>query len=239
MAGGHASIPTMWNAARTLCAACSTRASRFRWSIASAAPTARTAGCSTTAYPRYGADGSFAGYIGSAIDITERSEMEQSLLDSEAALRRAYEQNQDLAGRLINAQEEERTRIARDLHDDVSQQIAGIGILLSGLKRKLGGRARSRRSRRRSPRLQERTSTLADAIRHLSHELHPGMLQARRSGRGAEAALRRDRPHHGLAVKFSAPDELRRARVRRRALSVPGDPGGARERRPARPRHAP
>ena len=52
--------------------------------------------------------------------------MEQALLDKQFALQRSYEENQDLAGRLINAQEAERTRIARDLHDDVSQQLAGV-----------------------------------------------------------------------------------------------------------------
>ena len=56
---------------------------------------------------------------------------------TEAALRHAFERNKDLAGRLINAQEAERSRIARDLHDDLSQQLAGVGIMLSSLKRDL------------------------------------------------------------------------------------------------------
>ena len=39
---------------------------------------------------------------------------------------------------LITAQEVERTRIARDLHDDVSQQLAGVSIAFSGVKQRLG-----------------------------------------------------------------------------------------------------
>ena len=57
---------------------------------------------------------------------------------TEHALRQSYEQNQDLGGRLIDAQEDERARIARDLHDDLSQQLAGVAIIVSGLKRKVG-----------------------------------------------------------------------------------------------------
>ena len=49
--------------------------------------------------PRFNADGSFAGYIGSAVDVTDR--------------RRAEEALSNLSGRLIEAQEEERKRIAR------------------------------------------------------------------------------------------------------------------------------
>ena len=44
---------------------------------------------------------------------------------------------QQLAGRLIEAQDTERARIARDLHDDVSQQLAGLSIALSGLKQRM------------------------------------------------------------------------------------------------------
>ena len=49
----------------------------------------------------------------------------------------AIEEIQHLAGSLIAAQEAERARIARDLHDDVSQQLAALSIALSGLKRRL------------------------------------------------------------------------------------------------------
>ncbi len=50
--------------------------------------------------------------------------------------RRAELALRDLGGRLIAAQEVERARIARELHDDVSQQLAALSIALSGLKRR-------------------------------------------------------------------------------------------------------
>jgi two-component system sensor histidine kinase UhpB len=48
-----------------------------------------------------------------------------------AALRASYQRIQNLAGRLIAAQESERARIARHLHDDVNQRLAAISIELS------------------------------------------------------------------------------------------------------------
>ena len=76
----------------------------------------------------------------------------------------------DLSGRLIAAQEVERARIARDLHDDVSQQLAALSIALSGLKHRAMTvpdgrlcRMRSRRSRSArsgSPRASETSHTI-------------------------------------------------------------------------------
>jgi PAS domain S-box-containing protein len=69
--------------------------------------------------PRFESDGTFCGYIGSCVDITDRKATAESL--------------EVLSGRLINAQEEERGRIARELHDDFSQRLALLGIGLSRL----------------------------------------------------------------------------------------------------------
>jgi PAS domain S-box-containing protein len=56
--------------------------------------------------PRFNEGGSFAGYIGSCSDITERKLAEEALAG--------------LSRKLLEAQEQERTRIARELHDDIS-----------------------------------------------------------------------------------------------------------------------
>lgn len=96
---------------------------------------------------------------------------------TEVALRRSSEQNQDLAGRLIHAQEVERTRIARDLHDDLSQQLAGLGIMLSGLRRKISKLGAEPEVEHTVATIQDRTTSLAQSVRNLSHELHPSVLQ--------------------------------------------------------------
>jgi signal transduction histidine kinase len=96
---------------------------------------------------------------------------------AEAALRQSYDRNRDLAGRLINAQEAERSRIARDLHDDVSQQLAGLSIMMSGLKQKIGKQQHDAELDESVTTIQELTTTLARSVRNLSHELHPNVLE--------------------------------------------------------------
>ena len=122
------------------------------------------------------ADGTPSRLIGTAIDITARKRAEQAIRENEAALEHSHREVRDLAGRLIEAQEAERARIARDLHDDVSQQLAGLAIALSGFRRRVSVPGDDRLLEDVAS-LQQRTIALADNVRHLSHELHPDVLQ--------------------------------------------------------------
>ena len=56
---------------------------------------------------------------------------------TKAALRVSYSRARLLAGRLIGAQETERTRIARDMHDDFNQQLAALSISISAVRRRV------------------------------------------------------------------------------------------------------
>ena len=60
----------------------------------------------------------------------------------EEALRESYDRIEDLAGRLITTQEAERTRIARELHDDITQQLAALLFALRSQKLAPGRRCR-------------------------------------------------------------------------------------------------
>ena len=139
--------------------------------------------------------------------VIERKRADEMLRENETVLRASHDRIQDLAGRLITAQEAERSRIAGELHDDVNQQLAGLSIALSNVKRQLqnGGNAIVQDE---MTRLQQRTIDLADVIRNLSHELHPGVLQhaglvAALKGHCAEFGRQ-----HAIEVTLSAADGL-------------------------------
>ena len=120
-----------------------------------------------TGVPRFDRDGTFTGYVGCDIDITERKHAEDRMRTSQAALESSHQEVQHLAGRLIGAQEVERARIARDLHDDVSQQLAGVSIAFSGLKQRLVEYQVSEDVRQELAELQQLTLTLARNVRQL------------------------------------------------------------------------
>jgi len=110
--------------------------------------------------PRFGADGFFAGYIGSAIDITELKLAEEAL--------------STVNRRLIEAHEEERTFLARELHDDISQRLALLILNLEGLRR--GPHSIAEFGEGIGKAIQE-ASNLGKDMRALSHRLHSPKLE--------------------------------------------------------------
>jgi two-component system sensor histidine kinase UhpB len=89
--------------------------------------------------------------------------------------REAEQHIQALSGRLMKAQEEERARLARELHDDLSQQIAAVSIAVGSLKRHIpeehGG------ARAQSDQIHQKLVQVSETVRRMSHELHPAILQ--------------------------------------------------------------
>ena len=124
------------------------------------------------------------------------------------ALRQVYEENQDLGGRLINAQEDERARIARDLHDDLSQQLAGVAIIVSSLKRKIGKPDSESDIEQSFVTLQERTAEAVTTVRNLSHELHPGVLKQTSLTAMLRSHCADSARHHQVTVTFNPGDGL-------------------------------
>jgi len=84
------------------------------------------------------------------------------------------EELEKLAGKLIHAQEEERRKIARELHDDVTQRMAATAIEAGALAASQS--ADPERLREGVQRIREKIAKLADDIHGLSRSLHPAML---------------------------------------------------------------
>ena len=98
--------------------------------------------------------------------------------------RRAMDLNRALAGRLITSQEDERQRIARELHDDMAQRLSLLAVDLGTLARRDDSPPADVRSRLAS--LSSQASELGSDLSRVSHELHPATL----TQLGLEVALR-------------------------------------------------
>jgi signal transduction histidine kinase len=95
---------------------------------------------------------------------------------AEACLYQRDQELQRLAGHLIEAQEEERRRISRDLHDDIGQRVALLACEIDFERR---NKTVSRGERKPSvlPKLRKDLDSIATDIHKLSHELHSASLQ--------------------------------------------------------------
>ena len=107
-------------------------------------------------------------------EISEHVETEQSLRMSEQALANSRQELQDLAARLLTAQEEERRRISRDLHDDINQRLAMLVVQVESLDSNLPPSTNTCSKELRS--IQDRLTELSDDVRHLAYQFHPSIL---------------------------------------------------------------
>jgi signal transduction histidine kinase len=110
-----------------------------------------------------------------AAAIREQEESERSLRESEERYRIMVEEQADLAGRLIVAQEEERKRLNRELHEDLNQQVAALAIGLGRLERQLPHVDHAVRNE--ITKLETKTTLLSERMSRLSHELHSSTLE--------------------------------------------------------------
>lgn len=122
------------------------------------------------------ADGTVTRMVGTKVDITDKMRSEAIIRDNQIVMSRSHQQIQQLAEHLITSQEGERARLARDLHDDLSQQIAALSIALRGLRTRLAAVPQAADLEHDVSSLQGRIGGLTDYVRRLSHDLHPSVL---------------------------------------------------------------
>jgi len=111
------------------------------------------------ASPRKNGDGSFAGLIGSAVDVSDQKLAQKAL--------------ENVSGQLIEAQEQERSRIARDLHDDICQRLSLLSMELQQANR--NGAPPS--TKKHLEEIRQRCADITSDIQSLSHQLHSSKLE--------------------------------------------------------------
>jgi PAS domain S-box-containing protein len=149
----------------------------------------------TNSQPLFGADGwTQQGVVVSFTDITERKLAESTL--------------RDLSARLLRLQDEERRRLARELHDSTAQGLAAVAMNLASLERTAAQLAPAARSS-----LAESQALLDQCLREIrtmSYLLHPPLLEEA----GLTSALRWYAEgltaRSGLAIELELPNELGR-----------------------------
>jgi signal transduction histidine kinase len=134
---------------------------------------------------------------GLVIQRTRRRKAEQQVRRSEAALQTSYDRIRNLGSRLLKAQEEERARIARELHDDISQQLTVLTIEL-----KLLGRAAQGHAESATAEAVKRAEEICTSVHDLSHRLHPARLRVLGLV-DALNGLKRELSHPDVTITFT------------------------------------
>jgi PAS domain S-box-containing protein len=142
---------------------------------------------------------------GFMIDITNRKRAQEELEKSEATLRKSDRKTRELTGKLILARDADRKRIAEELHEDLTQRLAGTAMTLTSVCRNLPAPDAVRDE---LVGVQKLVSDLTYDMTRLSRLLHPltiedmGLL-------GALSSLCRDFPDDGpIRLEASLPKEL-------------------------------
>jgi PAS domain S-box-containing protein len=146
------------------------------------------------AVPVRGDDGILLYWRGVMLDITDRKEAEDKLRWSLDVLRKTLQQRRELAARLENAQEEERRRIAADIHDDPIQVMSAVDMRLQLL-----AQDPSHVTAQELSSIEHDMRAAIERLRNLLFELRPAALERD----GLAAALRLYLDHTGRTTGWT------------------------------------
>jgi len=188
---------------------------------------------SLTISPVRDAEGKIIGASKIARDVTGRKRMERELHESEQRFRtladaldtqiqfrtqelrrrnseilQQSDQLRELSGRLMSLQDEERRRIARDLHDSAGQNLAALSISIARIKEDAKGDPAQLSARIKEAR--DLVQHLSDEIRTTSYLLHPPMLDEMGLSYAIGWYIDGLKERSGLSVEVNITDDLGR-----------------------------
>jgi len=136
------------------------------------------------------AEGAVGGILILAEDITRRKQMEEAL--------------SDMSRKLIESQEQERVRIARELHDDINQRLALVAIGLGQLRKRRKDLPSEVRGHVQE--LQQMTSDISSNVYALSHELYSLIPDSLGLARGMKSWCREFGGRRKMEINFKSHD---------------------------------
>ena len=140
---------------------------------------------------------------GIATDITRRKQTETRLQETSQRLEMQQLELRSLASQLLIAQEEERRRISRDLHDDVNQRLALLSLKLQAAR---DGLSEHHLVTPMIEELFENVANLSDDIRRLAYQYHPSILDDLGLGSALRSLCEDFEKWEGISVTCELPD---------------------------------
>jgi PAS domain S-box-containing protein len=167
--------------------------------------------------PVLGADGEYVGMLGASFDVTERKQVEEALRRSHDALQHYAGQLSRLASQLTLAEQRERERLAKLLHDHLQQLLVGAVFGVDRLSRRLAGPDAPDGAADALAGVKDLLNQSVEAARTLVADLSPPILHEGGLGSALEWLARQMEARHGLAVALwlDADVEPQREDVRR------------------------
>jgi signal transduction histidine kinase len=123
----------------------------------------------------------------------------QQAREGKEMLRRMIERSQALNGQLLRAQQEEGRRIARELHDDITQRLAGLSIEIGLLRKKADPKTTAGLDR-----LQREAIQMTEDLRNIAQAMHPSLLELAGLSEALEALCRQISLQRNIAILCTA-----------------------------------
>jgi PAS domain S-box-containing protein len=161
--------------------------------------------------------GEIIGLVGIHTDITERKKTEEAIKKSKEELQNNERDLRELAARLITNQEKELSRLARELHDDLTQRLAVLAIEAGNINLRFQDLPET--VRQKISHIKDQLIMVSKDVHNLSRELHPSILDDLGLIRAIEWECANFSKRMGIAVIFT-PQKIRESISKNIALSL-------------------